>query len=76
MEPCNINDYLLCFIFCLDDFKCQIEEEVALTNGEWEVLARHGSKVLFNKIKIQMSPINSHMVGNTLPSYSFADLGQ
>ncbi len=62
--------------FCLDDFKCQIEEEMALTNGEWEVLARHGSKVLFNKIKIQMSPINSHMVGNTLPSSSFADLGQ
>uniref|UniRef100_A0A8C2KYE2 dipeptidyl-peptidase IV n=1 Tax=Cyprinus carpio TaxID=7962 RepID=A0A8C2KYE2_CYPCA len=50
-----------------DDFKCQIEEEVALTNGEWEVLARHGSKVLFNKIQMQMSPRNSHVVGNTSP---------
>uniref|UniRef100_A0A671KQG3 dipeptidyl-peptidase IV n=1 Tax=Sinocyclocheilus anshuiensis TaxID=1608454 RepID=A0A671KQG3_9TELE len=32
-----------------DDFKCQIEEEVALTNGEWEVLARHGSKIWVNE---------------------------
>lgn len=29
----------------LDDFKCQIKEEVTITSGEWEVLARHGSKV-------------------------------
>ncbi|NXU63578.1 DPP9 peptidase, partial [Horornis vulcanius] len=28
-----------------DDFKCPIKEEIALTAGEWEVLARHGSKV-------------------------------
>lgn len=28
-----------------DEFKCPIKEEVALTSGEWEVLARHGSKV-------------------------------
>ncbi len=49
---------------------------MALTNGEWEVLARHGSKVLFNTVLIQMSPINSHMVGNTLLPSSFADLGQ
>lgn len=28
-----------------DDFKCPVKEEVALTAGEWEVLARHGSKV-------------------------------
>uniref|UniRef100_H2TG12 dipeptidyl-peptidase IV n=1 Tax=Takifugu rubripes TaxID=31033 RepID=H2TG12_TAKRU len=27
------------------DFKCAIKEEVTLTSGEWEVLARHGSKV-------------------------------
>lgn len=32
--------------FLLDDFKCPIKEEVALTGGEWEVLARHGSKVV------------------------------
>uniref|UniRef100_A0A9J7WXE3 dipeptidyl-peptidase IV n=1 Tax=Cyprinus carpio carpio TaxID=630221 RepID=A0A9J7WXE3_CYPCA len=32
-----------------DDFKCPIEEEVALTNGEWEVLARHGSKIWVNE---------------------------
>ncbi|XP_060037931.1 dipeptidyl peptidase 9 isoform X2 [Erinaceus europaeus] len=28
-----------------DEFKCPILEEVALTSGEWEVLARHGSKL-------------------------------
>uniref|UniRef100_A0AAY4D7Z0 dipeptidyl-peptidase IV n=1 Tax=Denticeps clupeoides TaxID=299321 RepID=A0AAY4D7Z0_9TELE len=28
-----------------DDFRCPVKEEVALTSGEWEVLARHGSKV-------------------------------
>ncbi|XP_037679900.1 dipeptidyl peptidase 9 isoform X4 [Choloepus didactylus] len=27
-----------------DEFKCPIKEEIALTSGEWEVLARHGSK--------------------------------
>ncbi|GCC39931.1 hypothetical protein chiPu_0023736, partial [Chiloscyllium punctatum] len=27
-----------------DDFKCPIKEEIALTSGEWEVLARHGSR--------------------------------
>lgn len=27
------------------DFKCAVKEEVTLTSGEWEVLARHGSKV-------------------------------
>lgn len=32
--------------FHLDDFKCPIKEEIALTGGEWEVLARHGSKVV------------------------------
>ncbi|XP_051930036.1 dipeptidyl peptidase 9-like [Hippocampus zosterae] len=29
-----------------DHFKCPIKEEVALTSGEWEVLANHGSKRL------------------------------
>lgn len=28
-----------------DEFKCPVKEEIALTSGEWEVLARHGSKV-------------------------------
>lgn len=33
-------------LFCPPgDFKCAIKEEVTLTCGEWEVLARHGSKV-------------------------------
>uniref|UniRef100_A0A673GHT2 dipeptidyl-peptidase IV n=1 Tax=Sinocyclocheilus rhinocerous TaxID=307959 RepID=A0A673GHT2_9TELE len=36
-------------LLLIDDFKCQIEEEVALTNGEWEVLARHGSKIWVNE---------------------------
>uniref|UniRef100_A0A672V5J9 dipeptidyl-peptidase IV n=1 Tax=Strigops habroptila TaxID=2489341 RepID=A0A672V5J9_STRHB len=31
------------------DFKCPIKEEVALTGGEWEVLARHGSKIWVNE---------------------------
>ncbi|XP_067269244.1 dipeptidyl peptidase 9 isoform X1 [Pseudorasbora parva] len=32
-----------------DDFKCSVEEEVTLTSGEWEVLARHGSKIWVNE---------------------------
>ncbi|NXP39891.1 DPP9 peptidase, partial [Leiothrix lutea] len=32
-----------------DDFKCPIKEEIALTAGEWEVLARHGSKIWVNE---------------------------
>uniref|UniRef100_A0A8C5GLL1 dipeptidyl-peptidase IV n=1 Tax=Gouania willdenowi TaxID=441366 RepID=A0A8C5GLL1_GOUWI len=31
------------------DFKCAIKEEVTLTGGEWEVLARHGSKIWVNE---------------------------
>uniref|UniRef100_A0A8C0BYJ9 dipeptidyl-peptidase IV n=1 Tax=Buteo japonicus TaxID=224669 RepID=A0A8C0BYJ9_9AVES len=31
------------------DFKCPIKEEIALTGGEWEVLARHGSKIWVNE---------------------------
>ncbi|XP_077391405.1 dipeptidyl peptidase 9-like [Festucalex cinctus] len=31
-----------------DHFKCPIKEEVALTSGEWEVMANHGSKRLFS----------------------------
>uniref|UniRef100_A0A8C2ZQG2 dipeptidyl-peptidase IV n=1 Tax=Cyclopterus lumpus TaxID=8103 RepID=A0A8C2ZQG2_CYCLU len=30
-------------------FKCAIKEEVTLTSGEWEVLARHGSKIWVNE---------------------------
>uniref|UniRef100_A0A4W3K740 dipeptidyl-peptidase IV n=1 Tax=Callorhinchus milii TaxID=7868 RepID=A0A4W3K740_CALMI len=33
----------------LDDFKCPIKEEIALTCGEWEVLARHGSRIWVNE---------------------------
>ncbi|KAL2090318.1 hypothetical protein ACEWY4_015006 [Coilia grayii] len=32
-----------------DDFRCSVKEEVALTSGEWEVLARHGSKIWVNE---------------------------
>uniref|UniRef100_A0A665UKB7 dipeptidyl-peptidase IV n=1 Tax=Echeneis naucrates TaxID=173247 RepID=A0A665UKB7_ECHNA len=31
------------------DFKCAIKEEITLTSGEWEVLARHGSKIWVNE---------------------------
>uniref|UniRef100_A0AAY4D7B1 dipeptidyl-peptidase IV n=1 Tax=Denticeps clupeoides TaxID=299321 RepID=A0AAY4D7B1_9TELE len=31
------------------DFRCPVKEEVALTSGEWEVLARHGSKIWVNE---------------------------
>uniref|UniRef100_A0A8C2GZT4 dipeptidyl-peptidase IV n=1 Tax=Cyprinus carpio TaxID=7962 RepID=A0A8C2GZT4_CYPCA len=37
------------FVYRTYDFKCPIEEEVALTSGEWEVLARHGSKIWVNE---------------------------
>lgn len=39
-------DSVICFF--VGDFKCAIKEEVTLTGGEWEVLARHGSKVRQN----------------------------
>uniref|UniRef100_H3D0G3 dipeptidyl-peptidase IV n=1 Tax=Tetraodon nigroviridis TaxID=99883 RepID=H3D0G3_TETNG len=31
------------------DFKCAVKEEITLTSGEWEVLARHGSKIWVNE---------------------------
>uniref|UniRef100_A0A8D0CJB0 dipeptidyl-peptidase IV n=1 Tax=Scleropages formosus TaxID=113540 RepID=A0A8D0CJB0_SCLFO len=34
---------------CSDYFRCPIKEEVPLTSGEWEVLARHGSKIWVNE---------------------------
>lgn len=37
--------WFILLLFLLDNFKCPIKEEIALTGGEWEVLARHGSKV-------------------------------
>ncbi|XP_050177162.1 dipeptidyl peptidase 9 isoform X2 [Myiozetetes cayanensis] len=37
------------YVHTEDDFKCPIKEEVALTSGEWEVLARHGSKIWVNE---------------------------
>uniref|UniRef100_A0A4W4E698 dipeptidyl-peptidase IV n=1 Tax=Electrophorus electricus TaxID=8005 RepID=A0A4W4E698_ELEEL len=36
-------------VFAPDDFKCPVKEEVTLTSGEWEVLARHGSKIWVNE---------------------------
>ncbi|CAH2292829.1 dipeptidyl peptidase 9 isoform X1 [Pelobates cultripes] len=32
-----------------DTFKCHVREEVPLTSGDWEVLGRHGAKVLVNE---------------------------
>uniref|UniRef100_A0A8C5U4Q2 dipeptidyl-peptidase IV n=1 Tax=Malurus cyaneus samueli TaxID=2593467 RepID=A0A8C5U4Q2_9PASS len=40
---------LFSWSFLADDFKCPIKEEIALTGGEWEVLARHGSKIWVNE---------------------------
>lgn len=37
--------FLSCLCIFVDDFKCPVKEEVPITSGEWEVLARHGSKV-------------------------------
>uniref|UniRef100_A0A4W6FAZ6 dipeptidyl-peptidase IV n=1 Tax=Lates calcarifer TaxID=8187 RepID=A0A4W6FAZ6_LATCA len=31
------------------EFRCAIKEEITLTSGEWEVLARHGSKIWVNE---------------------------
>ena len=42
------------------DFKCAIKEEVTLTSGEWEVLARHGSKVGRNSNEVVISPDATH----------------
>jgi hypothetical protein len=39
------SSHCLFLFFLADEFKCPIKEEMALTSGEWEVLARHGSKV-------------------------------
>lgn len=33
------------------NFKGAIKEEVTLTSGEWEVLARHGSKVITESLQ-------------------------
>uniref|UniRef100_A0A7N8X8H3 dipeptidyl-peptidase IV n=1 Tax=Mastacembelus armatus TaxID=205130 RepID=A0A7N8X8H3_9TELE len=38
-----------CYHWTEGDFKCVIKEEVPLTSGEWEVLARHGSKIWVNE---------------------------
>ncbi|XP_025961740.1 dipeptidyl peptidase 9 isoform X2 [Dromaius novaehollandiae] len=42
-------DWVQPYVHSEDDFKCPIKEEVALTGGEWEVLARHGSKIWVNE---------------------------
>ncbi|KAM8794922.1 dipeptidyl peptidase 9 isoform 2-T2 [Eudromia elegans] len=42
-------DWVQPYVHSEDDFKCPIKEEVALTSGEWEVLARHGSKIWVNE---------------------------
>nr|XP_047933659.1 dipeptidyl peptidase 9 isoform X4 [Anser cygnoides] len=42
-------DWVQPYVHNEDDFKCPIKEEIALTGGEWEVLARHGSKIWVNE---------------------------
>lgn len=67
MGPCNMNDLpFLSLLLLLDDFKCQIEEEVTITSGEWEVLARHGSKVCSIIQQIQ----NTNVL-HTFPFFTF-----
>lgn len=53
-----------------DDFKCPIKEEVALTAGEWEVLARHGSKVgvIFILLQSLSSALSAPSPGLSPPS--------
>ena len=43
-----------------DEFKCPIKEEIALTSGEWEVLARHGSKVPESPYTPVHIPVHRH----------------
>ncbi|XP_054252143.1 dipeptidyl peptidase 9 isoform X6 [Indicator indicator] len=43
------HDWVQPYVHSEDDFKCPIKEEIALTGGEWEVLARHGSKIWVNE---------------------------
>lgn len=40
----SVKSLFVCWLF-VGDFKCPIKEEIAITNGEWEVLGRHGSNV-------------------------------
>ncbi|XP_028672429.1 dipeptidyl peptidase 9 [Erpetoichthys calabaricus] len=37
------------YVYSKGDFTCPIKDELALTIGEWEVLARHGSKIWVNE---------------------------
>ena len=46
--------------FSAGDFKCAIKEEVTLTSGEWEVLARHGSKVGYSVSQIKTLIVTVH----------------
>ncbi|XP_043909724.1 dipeptidyl peptidase 9 isoform X2 [Protopterus annectens] len=48
LQP-SYHDWTQPYIFKEDDFKCPVKEEMALTSGEWEVLARHGSKIWVNE---------------------------
>ncbi|KAH0625843.1 hypothetical protein JD844_034174 [Phrynosoma platyrhinos] len=42
-------DWMQPYVPSKGDFKCPLKEEVALTSGEWEVLARHGYKIWVNE---------------------------
>lgn len=44
-NPSMMFTYLIVDSYFAGNFKCAIKEELTLTSGEWEVLARHGSKV-------------------------------
>uniref|UniRef100_A0A8C5MB19 dipeptidyl-peptidase IV n=1 Tax=Leptobrachium leishanense TaxID=445787 RepID=A0A8C5MB19_9ANUR len=37
-------------ILGMNNFRCPIKEEVAVTSGEWEVLGRHGSNIRVDKV--------------------------
>ncbi|KAJ6654474.1 hypothetical protein lerEdw1_006895 [Lerista edwardsae] len=45
----NSYDWTQPYVPTKGDFKCPLKEEVALSSGEWEVLARHGSKIWVNE---------------------------
>uniref|UniRef100_A0A670KBP9 dipeptidyl-peptidase IV n=1 Tax=Podarcis muralis TaxID=64176 RepID=A0A670KBP9_PODMU len=48
-EHSALDRHALCLFFAPEDFKCPLRKELALTSGEWEVLARHGYKIWVNE---------------------------
>lgn len=50
----------------IGDFKCAVKEEVTLTSGEWEVLARHGSKVGYSAMEFYLREVITQHVVQTV----------